>query len=126
MEDYYDTKIDHNHSDLRIIQETVKEEHIALRYCIDLFNKASMPYTSVNYIFVSKVAGSKTRNQIGKDTSEQSIPQFNNANMTKIKSLIHTYIVFRDAVVLPPHSLFRILSHHIAPDSASNISDSTG
>ena len=35
-------------------------------------------------------------------------------------------MLFKDAVSLPPHSSFRILSHQIAPDSTSNGSNSTG
>ena len=35
-------------------------------------------------------------------------------------------MVFKDEVLLPPHSFFLILSHHIAPDRTSNGSVSTG
>ena len=35
-------------------------------------------------------------------------------------------MIFKDAVVLPPHSLFCILSQQIAPDSTSSRSYATG
>ena len=35
-------------------------------------------------------------------------------------------MLFKDALVLPPRSLFRILHHRIAPDRTSNESNSTG
>ena len=45
MEDYYDAKIDHNHSDFPMILETVKEERRDFRASVDLFITAELPYT---------------------------------------------------------------------------------
>ena len=46
--------------------------------------------------------------------------------MTKTKSTLNKKVLFKDAVELPPHCLFRILSHRIASDSTLNGSNSTG
>ena len=40
-------------------------------------------------MFISKVEGAKIRQRYNKDTSEQSIPQYNNAKPTKKKSTLH-------------------------------------
>ena len=51
------------------------------------------------------------------------------AKLTKTKSEFHNKMVFKDAVVLQPHILLRILSHRIAPDSSLdgfNIPDRQG
>ena len=98
----------------------------ALRSSINLFNKAQLSYTSVNYLFIEKVAGAEMRQGIYKDMAEQSNPQANNTNPTKLRSLLHKKMIFNNSVVLPPHHLFRIPSYRIAPDSASNGSDGTG
>ena len=66
------------------------------------------------------------RQKIDKETSEKYTPQVNIANQTNTKSLQHKTIIFKDAVVLPYHTLFSILLHCIDPDSVSNGSDSTG
>ena len=65
------------------------------------------------------------RHRIDIDTSKQSTPQVNNTKSTKTKLTLHKKIVVQDAVALPPHSSFHILSCRIAPDSTSNGSNST-
>ena len=89
MEEYYDAKIDHKHPEFPMIQETVKEELKYLLLSIYLFIKSKPPYSSVNYIFIAKVAGSEMRQQNYKDTSEQSTPQVNNDKPINPKSLLH-------------------------------------
>ena len=59
MEDCYDIKVDHNHTDFPMIRETVKEEQKSLRFSIYLFNKSKLTYYPVNYIFIAKLVGSK-------------------------------------------------------------------
>ena len=66
------------------------------------------------------------RQKTDKEISEKYTSQVNIANQTDIKSLQHKKIIFKDAVVLPYHTLFIILTHCIDPDSVSNGSDSTG
>ena len=75
---------------------------------------------------MEKVAGYETRQIIDRDTTKQPTPQVNNAKSTKAKSTLRKKIIFKDAVALPPHSLFRVPSHQIAPDITSNDSNSTG
>ena len=65
------------------------------------------------------------RQKNDKDTAEQATPRTYNAKQTKKKSTIQKNMLFKDTVVLPPHSLFCILSHHITPDSTSNGFNST-
>ena len=89
LEEYYDAKIDHKHPEFPMIQETVKEELKYLLLSIYLFIKSKPPYSSVNYIFIAKVAGSEMRQQNYKDTSEQSTPQVNNDKPINPKSLLH-------------------------------------
>ena len=66
------------------------------------------------------------RQKNDKDTDEQSNPQVNNANPINPKSLRHKNMVFKDAVVLLTHMSFRVLLHHIVPDSILNVYNSTG
>ena len=66
------------------------------------------------------------RQRYNKDTAEQSTPQFNNAKPTNTNSTLHKKIIFKDAVTLLSHSLFRILLHQIAPDIIWSSSNSTG
>ena len=77
-------------------------------------------------MFVSKVAGDEIRQRNDKDAIEQSTPPFNNSKLTKTKSTLDKKMLFKDAVLLAPHSLFQILSHRIAPDRTSNGSNITG
>ena len=77
-------------------------------------------------MFISKVVVAKMRQRNDNETAEQFTPQVNNAKITKTKSLIHKEMLFKDALVIPPHSLFRILSHSITPDSTWNRSNITG
>ena len=77
-------------------------------------------------MFVSKVAGAEIRQRNDKDASEKSNPPFNNSKSTKTKSTLDKKMLFKDAVLLAPHSLFQILSHHMAPDRTSNGSNITG
>ena len=107
--------------------EIVKEEGRALRASINLFNKANLPHSSTNYLFISKAAGDKARQRNDKDIADPLPPaQVNNARSTKTKSTLHKEMIFKYEVALPPHSLFHILSHHIRPDNTSNRSNSTG
>ena len=66
------------------------------------------------------------RQRIEREMDEKYTPKVMNDNLIKLKSLLQNNILFKDAVVLPPHSLLRILSHYIAPDSAFIGSDSMG
>ena len=66
------------------------------------------------------------RQRNDKETSEKSTTYVNNYKPTKTKSILHKKMLFKDAVVLLPHSSFHILSHRIAPDIISNGSNSTG
>ena len=109
----------------RIIPTLVKDERRSLRARIDLFNKPKIPYSSTNYMFIAKVSGFEMRHRNDKYIAEQSTPQVNNAKLTKTNSTLYKKILFKDAVALWPHSLFRILSHRIATDSTSNGSNST-
>ena len=77
-------------------------------------------------MFIAKVARAETRQIIDRYTTEQSTPQFNNTKSTKTKSTLHKKMLFKDAVVIPTHSSFRILSQQIATDSNSDGSNSTG
>ena len=61
-----------------------------------------------------------------KYTASQSTPKVNNAKPTKTKSSIQKRMLFKDALALLTHSSFRILSHHVAPDSNLNGYNSTG
>ena len=45
MEDYYKANIDHNHPNLHMIQEIVKDERRALHSSIKLFNRSKLPYS---------------------------------------------------------------------------------
>ena len=58
LDDYYKAKIDHKHPNFHMIWEIVKEERKVLRACIDLFSKSKLPYSSINYLLIKKVAGS--------------------------------------------------------------------
>ena len=58
LEDYYKVNIDHNHHNFHMIQEIVKEERRDLHASIYLFNKSNPTYSSTNYVFIAKVAGS--------------------------------------------------------------------
>ena len=109
-----------------MIWETAKEERTSLWANNNLFNKAKLPYLSINYIFIANVTGSEIRQRIDRDTVEQSTPQANNAKFTKKKLTLHKKIFFKYAVALLPHSSFRILSHQIAPESTSDDSSITG
>ena len=100
--------------------EIVKEESQYLRASIYLFNNAKLAYSSINYLFISKEAGSEMIHIIDRDTDKQSTPQTNNAKSTKKKITLHKKIFFKDAVSLLTHSSFRILSHQIASDSTYN------
>ena len=60
------------------------------------------------------------------DTSKKPTPQFNKAKSIKTKSTTHNKMLFKDAVALPPHIFFHILSYQITPDSTSNGFNSTG
>ena len=108
-----------------MIWEKIKEGCKNLRASIDSFNKSKLPYLSINYLFIAKVAGDKMRQIIDKDTAEQSTPQVNNAKSTKTKLTLNKKILFKDLVSLLPHSSFHILSHQIAPESMSNGFNST-
>ena len=108
-----------------MIWEIVKEERKAIRTSIGLFNKSDLPYSSINYMFTAKAEGSETRQRIDRDKAEQSTPEVSNAKLTKTKLTLHKKILFKYAVVLPPHSSFRILSQKILPYSTSNGSYST-
>ena len=57
LEEYYKAKIDHNHSNFHMIWEIVKKQRKDLRAGIHLFNKAKLPYSPINYLFMEKVAG---------------------------------------------------------------------
>ena len=59
------------------------------------------------------------RQQNDKGTAEQSTPKVNNTNQINPKSLLHKNMIFKDALLLPPHSLFRIPSYRIVLDSIS-------
>ena len=109
-----------------MIRETVKEERNSLLPGIYLFIKSKPPYSSINYIFIAKVARSEMIKKNYKDMSEQSTPQVNDDKPINPESLLNTKTLVKDAVVLLPHSLFWILSHRILPDSTPNGSDSTG
>ena len=108
-----------------MIWETAKEERTSLWANNNLFNKAKLPYLSINYLFIAKVAGDKMRQIIDKVTAEQSTPQVNNAKSTKTKLTLNKKMLFKDSVSLLPHSSFHILSHQIAPESTSNGFNST-
>ena len=125
MDHYYEAKIDHHHHHFHMLREIVKEERRDLRARINLFNKSKLPYSEINYLFISKVVGSKIRQKNDKDTAEKSTPQVNNAKRNKAKLTLHNKIPFKDAVGFLPHSSFRILSHKIEPDSTSNKYNST-
>ena len=86
-----------------MICKTYKEECTALRNSINLFNKAKIPYSSANYLFIVNVVGYRTRQINDKDTAEQSTPQVNNAEPTKKKSTLHSKMLFKGAGVLLPH-----------------------
>ena len=75
-------------------------------------------------MFIAKVERAETRQIIDRYTTEQSTPQFNNTKSIKKKSKLHIKILFKDIVAIPCHSLFRILSHKITPDSTPNGSNS--
>ena len=72
-----------------MIWEIVKDERKSLRSIINLFNNSKLSYSSINYMFIVKVAGAKMRHIIDTDTAEQSTPQVNNATLTKTKSTLH-------------------------------------
>ena len=57
------------------------------------------------------------RHIIDRYKAEQSPPQVNNDTSTKTNSTLHKKMLFKEAVEVPPHSSFRILSHQIVPDS---------
>ena len=61
LEEYYESKIDHNHPTFHMIREIVKEEHKALFTSINLFNISNLPNSSTNDMLVAKVAGSEIR-----------------------------------------------------------------
>ena len=96
-----------------MIRKTVKAECRALHASIDLFNKSKLTYYSANYFLIAKVTGDKIRQRNDKDKAEKYTPQVNNTKPTKTKSIFHKTMMFKDALVLPTHSLFRILSHGI-------------
>ena len=108
-----------------MIWEVFKEKSQALRARIDLFIKSKIPYSLINYLFIAKVAGSEIRQRIGRDIFNKITPQVNNAKLTKIKLTPYKKMSFKDAVAIQNQSLFRILSHQIAPDSTYNSSNST-
>ena len=70
--------------------------------------------------------GDVMRHSNDKETAWQSTPQVNNAIEIESNSLLQKKMIFNDAVVIPPHSLFRILSHSISLDSTLNGSNITG
>ena len=109
-----------------MIWETAKEERKALWANTNLFNKAKLPYLSINYNFIANVTGAEIRHIIDRYTVKQSNPQANNAKFTKKKLTLHKKIFFKYSVALLPHSSFRILSHQIASDSTSDYSSITG
>ena len=53
-----------------MILKTAKEGIIVLRSSIGLFNKAHLNYTSVNYLFIAKLAGDEMIQKIYKETAE--------------------------------------------------------
>ena len=111
LEDYYKAKIDHNDPIFHMIQKIVREERRSLSAIINLFNKSKLPYPSTNHLFIVKVVGAEIR-----QIAEKSTLKVNNAKPTKTKSTLHKKIIFKDAVSLPPHSLFHIyhtVSHSI-------------
>ena len=85
LEDYYKAKINHNHTNFHMIQETVKEELRHLNDSINLFNKSKLPYSSTNYLFTEKVARYVIRQRNDKYAYEKFTPQVNNYKPTKIK-----------------------------------------
>ena len=44
LEDYYESKIDHNHPNFHVIWKIAKEECKALRARIYLFNESNLPF----------------------------------------------------------------------------------
>ena len=60
------------------------------------------------------------------DTAKKSTPQVNNAKSTNTKLKLRNKMLFKDAVALPTHSTFFILSHQVSPDSTLKGYNSTG
>ena len=57
-----------------MIWETAKEERTSLWANNNLFNKAKLPYLSINYIFIANVTGSEIRQRIDKYTAKKKPP----------------------------------------------------
>ena len=76
--------------------EIVKEECKYLHDSINLFIKYKLPYSSINYMFIEKVAWAETIQIIDRYTAEKSTLQVNNTTSTKTKSTLHKKIIFKD------------------------------
>ena len=85
LEDYFDAKMYHNNTEFPMSLEKVKEERTSVLSSIYLFNKSKLTYYSVNYLFIEKLEGDKTRHKNVKDMDELSISQVNNDNPIKPK-----------------------------------------
>ena len=77
-----------------MIWEIVKEERKALRANVYLFNKANIPYLSINYLIFVNVAVSKMRHRIDRYTAKQSTYQVNSAKLTNIQSTLYKKMIF--------------------------------
>ena len=69
LEDYYDSKIYNNHPYFPMIWEKFKEKLRTLHNNVNIFNKSKLPYSSVNDLFIAKVAGAETRQRNDTDIS---------------------------------------------------------
>ena len=103
LEESYKSKIYHNHPNFQMIHQIFKEERQALYASINSFNISKIPYSSINRLFIAKLAWSEMIQRMDKDTAKQSTPQFNNTTSTKTKSNLHNKMPFKYAVTLPPH-----------------------